>query len=360
MFVASDSIRRAFGIWRKYSLSADSCCPFSDYGWGHNKQRQARCFSCYSQLFASISGKLLNVHVVDRGGHELSDSIFYLCPHITRNSTTQPDELLGHWSCCDSTCTKKFGTIYQVRRGIQAMLTIWICHFVRLSRRFRSKMAPTKGDTALRSLIFSLFLSFLFRHLAGLQTYSREELLLLRNSCVNTNSDLYSRQFLFENSIVDSSQAGHDSTSSSQHSQRQGRRRRGKRGGVLARLRRRNTKVPLPSIMLANVRSLRYKMDELIGLMDARQDFRDCSAYFITETWLDSSVPDSAVKPPGFALFRSDRICENVNKQGGGGVCFLVNEAWCTDSKILSQTCTPELETLTIIAAYSTCQGSSV
>ena len=138
MFVASDSIRRAFGIWRKYSLSADSCCPFSDYGWGHNKQRQARCFSCYSQLFASISGKLLNVHVVDRGGHELSDSIFYLCPHITRNSTTQPDELLGHWSCCDSTCTKKFGTIYQVRRGIQAMLTIWICHFVRLSRRFET------------------------------------------------------------------------------------------------------------------------------------------------------------------------------------------------------------------------------
>ena len=37
-----------------------------------------------------------------------------------------------------------------------------------------------------------------------------------------------------------------------------------------------------------------------------------------------------------------------MNKQGEGGVCFLVNEAWCTDSKVLSQTCTPELETLTI------------
>ena len=47
-------------------------------------------------------------------------------------------------------------------------------------------------------------------------------------------------------------------------------------------------------------------MDELIGLMHSIvEDYRDCNAYFITETWLNSSIPDTAVKPPGFALFRS-------------------------------------------------------
>ena len=59
-------------------------------------------------------------------------------------------------------------------------------------------------------------------------------------------------------------------------------------------------------------------MGELIGLMHSMQDYRDCNAYFITETWLNSSIPDTAVvKPPGFALF-----CENVQKGNGGGLVF--------------------------------------
>ena len=155
--------------------------------------------------------------------------------------------------------------------------------------------------------------------LAGLQTYSREELFLLRTSCATSVPDIYSRLHIVENLIADSGKVGHDaSTQSNQHSRRQGQRRRGKRGGILARLRRRKTKAPLPSIMLANVRSLRYKMGELIGLMHSMQDYRDCNAYFITETWLNSSIPDTAVvKPPGFALF-----CENVQKGNGGGLVF--------------------------------------
>ncbi|KAL7852897.1 hypothetical protein SRHO_G00186820 [Serrasalmus rhombeus] len=45
------------------------------------------------------------------------------------------------------------------------------------------------------------------------------------------------------------------------------RRRRGKRAGVLVRLRTRGTRTPLPGIFLSNVRSLSNKMDEIALLM---------------------------------------------------------------------------------------------
>ena len=52
--------------------------------------------------------------------------------------------------------------------------------------------------------------------------------------------------------------------------------------------------------------------------------------------------------PPGFALFRNDRQFDVVDKEKGGGVCFLINEVWCMDTKVVSTSCTPELESLTV------------
>ena len=82
--------------------------------------------------------------------------------------------------------------------------------------------------------------------------------------------------------------------------------------------------------------------------MGRKQDFKECCVYAITETRLDSTIPDSAVTAPGFTLFRQDRVREDVDKEGGGGVCFYINDSWCTDAKVLSQTCTSEVESLTI------------
>ena len=111
--------------------------------------------------------------------------------------------------------------------------------------------------------------------------------------------------------------------------------------------RKRQFRSPLPTIFLANVRSLCYKMDEL-NCIRTRQEFMNCCVYLITESWLDDSVPDAAITPPGFAIFRTDRTFQEVDKETGGGLCFSINQQWCADTRILSQTCTPEIETLTI------------
>ena len=46
----------------------------------------------------------------------------------------------------------------------------------------------------------------------------------------------------------------------------------------------------------------------------------------------------------------------------GGGVCFLVNKIWCKDAKLVSQSCSVEVETLIINCRpfYSPREFSSV
>ena len=125
-------------------------------------------------------------------------------------------------------------------------------------------------------------------------------------------------------------------------------RRRDKKGGALVKVRKRNSKLSLPSIYLADVRSLCYKMDELNCLIHTRKDSRECCAFFITESWLDDSTADAAMTPPGFAFFRHNRLNDEVDEETGRGVCFMIHLKWCTDTNVLSTTCTPDPETLTV------------
>ena len=209
-------------------------------------------------------------------------------------------------------------------------------------------MAPIHGDTVLRALTFLLFMCFLITELLGVLSYTREELLVLQPSGSEVSKELLLSLNSIKNFLSLPVNSTNDEGPSSTRYQRRRGRRRGKRGGALLRLRKRNHKPPLPSIFLGNVRSLRHKIDELCCLIHTRKDYRDCSLFCFTETWLNSSVPDSAVVPPGFNLFRSDREFTEVDKSTGGGLCFLLNDEWCTDAKILSHSCTPELETLFI------------
>ncbi|KAF0029311.1 hypothetical protein F2P81_018416 [Scophthalmus maximus] len=62
-------------------------------------------------------------------------------------------------------------------------------------------------------------------------------------------------------------------------------------------------------------------------------------------------VPDTAVTPAEhFSVFRMDRT-EESGKTRGGGVCFMTNNNWCSPkgTKILSSSCSPHLEHLTIM-----------
>ncbi len=125
------------------------------------------------------------------------------------------------------------------------------------------------------------------------------------------------------------------------------RRKRGKRTGALVKLHERGFRTALPSVHLANLRSLPNKTDELL-LTCTNKDFSNSAALCFTETWLSEAIPDNALHLPGYQLFRADRITELTGKTRGGGLCFYINEGWCSDVTTLKKLCSPNLEALFI------------
>ncbi|XP_014195774.1 uncharacterized protein LOC106633669 [Haplochromis burtoni] len=128
------------------------------------------------------------------------------------------------------------------------------------------------------------------------------------------------------------------------------RRRRGRRSGVLVRLRRRTYRPPLPSLLLANVQSLENKLCELRARISFQREMRDCCVICLTETWLSDKVPDSAIQLPGFSVHRADRSQDLTGKSRGGGVCFMINNSWCDYANVhpVKSFCSPDLEYLMI------------
>ncbi len=110
--------------------------------------------------------------------------------------------------------------------------------------------------------------------------------------------------------------------------------KRGKRAGVLVRLRRRAFQPPLPTILLANVQSLDNKLCELRARISYQRETRECCVICLTETWMSAMVPDSAIELTGFSVHRSDRTKELTGKSKGGGVCFYINNSWCDERNI--------------------------
>ncbi len=122
-------------------------------------------------------------------------------------------------------------------------------------------------------------------------------------------------------------------------------RRRGKRAGVLVRLRRRALRPP-PTILLANVQSLDNNLCELRARNSYQRETRDCCVICLTETWMSAMVPDSAIELTEFSVHHSDRTKELTGKSRGGGVCFYINNSWCDEMNIhyIKSFCSPDLE----------------
>ena len=72
-----------------------------------------------------------------------------------------------------------------------------------------------------------------------------------------------------------------------------------------------------------NVRSLFGKLDQV------RNDFSCMDVIVISETWLNPSIPDSAIDFPGFTLIRRDRTLPSGKK--GGGLCIYVKSRYKID-----------------------------
>ena len=109
-------------------------------------------------------------------------------------------------------------------------------------------------------------------------------------------------------------------------------RKRGKRGGTLARLRRRGHRLALPSLIISNVCSLANKKDKRTSLILSQRDFRDCAAICLTETWLHTNIPDSALQQEGFTFHRADHTSDSLEQPSVG---IYINQNWCTDTKTL-------------------------
>ncbi|XP_016348215.1 uncharacterized protein LOC107693373 isoform X2 [Sinocyclocheilus anshuiensis] len=89
--------------------------------------------------------------------------------------------------------------------------------------------------------------------------------------------------------------------------QRERKQKRGCRAGALARLQRQPHRPPLPSLFLTNTRSLANKMDELRLQVATNNIMKDSCILLITETWLHSFIPDSAIELVGYTAQRHDR-----------------------------------------------------
>ena len=56
--------------------------------------------------------------------------------------------------------------------------------------------------------------------------------------------------------------------------------------------------------MLTNIRSLRYKVDELKTVIENNEVDVCC----VTESWLDDNIPTTAIDIAGFNCYRRDRM----------------------------------------------------
>lgn len=88
--------------------------------------------------------------------------------------------------------------------------------------------------------------------------------------------------------------------------------RRQKRGKLTANRR------PIPSLFLANVRSLDNKMNLICLRLGFSQEMRNCAVLCFMETWLNDNMPDSAFPLDGQLLFRAD--CNHLSGKTHGGV----------------------------------------
>lgn len=119
--------------------------------------------------------------------------------------------------------------------------------------------------------------------------------------------------------------------------------RRGKRSSLRAKLKLNPHHPALPSIFLANVRSLANKIDEL-RLRITQRMFIDCNIIVFTETWLNSTIPNSAIELEGRNIYRADRMAVDSGKSKGGGVCLYVNRSWCSNAVITKSHCSADIE----------------
>ncbi len=140
------------------------------------------------------------------------------------------------------------------------------------------------------SYVFFVFLLFYVLDVVSITVYDRDTLLNIGSSVAQRKPDF---EFLNAGGLfTDTASEPFVWVAKSRRCRR--RQKRGKRAGVLVRLRRRAFRPPLPTILLANVQSLDNKLCELRACISYQRETRDCCVICLTETWMSAMVPDSS------------------------------------------------------------------
>ncbi|KAK0137023.1 hypothetical protein N1851_026795 [Merluccius polli] len=176
--------------------------------------------------------------------------------------------------------------------------------------------------------------------------YSQQALLDIRKSKDYCALDTTTESFIKELGLLRQPAATPTATMTAAPTKRRRKRcarkqKRGKRGGIRARLAASPSRPAIPSIILANVRSLDNKMDHIRLLRSANRTVSNCCVLVFTETWLNDNIPDSAVQLEQLTCYRADRAHGNGCKQRGGGVCVYIRDAWCQDAMVVCRHCSP-------------------
>uniref|UniRef100_A0A8C7YZR7 Reverse transcriptase domain-containing protein n=1 Tax=Oryzias sinensis TaxID=183150 RepID=A0A8C7YZR7_9TELE len=218
-------------------------------------------------------------------------------------------------------------------------------------------MAAARIDAAALCSLFRCFLWLFFCELLIVWTtscwadniYSRHELLKLGLQCEQAVTADFFHSHNIPKDIIRTPGSPWITipTGRRRRRRRDRKQKRGCRAGVLAKLRKNPNKPPLPSIILANVRSLGNKMDELKLQVATNRIVKDCCVLIFTETWLHSSIPDAAIELAGHTAHRYDRSGDS-GKSKGGGLCIYVNNNWCTNSRTVASHCSPDVEYVTV------------
>ncbi len=112
------------------------------------------------------------------------------------------------------------------------------------------------------------------------------------------------------------------------YKRRERKQKRGKHGGIRARLVANPHKPAIPTIVLANICSLDNKLDYIRLLRSTQRTVRDCCVFMFTETWLNNSVPDCAIQLDQLTCYQADRALVEGGKFRCGGLCVYINDAW--------------------------------
>ncbi|KAL0180398.1 hypothetical protein M9458_025840, partial [Cirrhinus mrigala] len=203
-------------------------------------------------------------------------------------------------------------------------------------------MAPHMAATVLSSLVVLVFLLVfpVYFCFANTVSFTRDELLNIRQNTPQNLLPAFDYSDVLLNIVVGGAAALIKRFRTG---------RRGKRAGALVKLRQRGFRTALPSIHLANLRSLPNKTDELLMLTRTNKDFSNSAALCFNETWLNAEGDAGGrLHLPGYQLFGADRDAESTGKSRGGGTCFYISERWCTDVTVLKKMCCSDLEALFI------------